>query len=142
LVTWSAPGAEVRSYRGTKRGVRNILSFFWLDRPYVLHALWESDWRPLFLYIDIATATHWSDERVTYVDLDLDVILHHDAASSVVADEDEFAEHRVKFSYPAELVARCHDAVAEVQGLLESHTAPFTTDLFAWRPGSSVRALG
>jgi protein associated with RNAse G/E len=122
LVTWTAPGAAVRSYRGAKTGVRNILSFFWLGRPYVLHALWDADWRPQFLYID----------------LDLDVILHHGAPSSVLADEDEFAEHRVKFNYPEELVAQCHRAVAEVRGLLGSGTVPFTTDLFAWRPGTAA----
>jgi protein associated with RNAse G/E len=138
LVTWTAPGAAVQSYRGAKTGVRNILSFFWLDRPYVLHALWDSAWQPQSLYVDIATGTHWSEDTVGYVDLDLDVILKHDSPIVLLDDEDEFAEHRVKFDYPAELVAQCHDAVAVVRGFLERRERPFTPDLFAWRPGAAV----
>jgi hypothetical protein len=57
LVTWCEPGASVQSYRGSRIGTRNILSHFWLGRPYVLYALWNSSWQPQSLYIDIATAT-------------------------------------------------------------------------------------
>jgi len=138
LVTWTAPGVAVESYRGPRIGSRNILSFFWRNRPYVFHVLWEGPWQPHMLYTDIATGTHWTDETVGYVDLDLDVFLRHDSLTIKIDDEDEFAAHCAKWNYPAELIAQCHDAVAEVQGLLKARTSPFTTDLFAWRPGAAV----
>ena len=42
--------------------------------------------------------------RATCVDLDLDVIQRFDGGV-FVDDEDEFAEHRTRYGYPAELVA-------------------------------------
>jgi uncharacterized protein len=138
LVTWCEPGSPIQSYRGSWPSRMQTLSFFLLDRPYVLHAKWDADWQPRSLYVDIATGTRWSDDRVGYVDLDLDVILNHNSPQIILDDEDEFAAHCIKFSYPDDLVKRCHDAVGEVRGFLANRQVPFTPDLFAWRPGATV----
>jgi hypothetical protein len=138
LVTFSEPGVPVESYRGLWPGKQHLLSVFWLNRPYVLHVIWDNAWRPQKLYVDIATGTNWRAEEVGYVDLDLDVVLPHDASEVYVDDEDEFETNRVRWSYPTELVSRCRDAVMEVRGLLEARRPPFTPALFAWRPGVAL----
>lgn len=56
------------------------------------------------LYVDITTVPVWHGEHVTAVDLDLDVIRRFDG-SWFVDDEDEFVEHRIRYGYPAEVVA-------------------------------------
>ncbi|WP_344158782.1 DUF402 domain-containing protein [Kribbella yunnanensis] len=55
------------------------------------------------IYCDITTPVEFSDDRVTMIDLDLDVIKRRDG-TVLVDDEDEFALHQVKYGYPAEVV--------------------------------------
>ncbi len=58
------------------------------------------------IYCDIATPPQWTHPgEVTMVDLDLDVIRRRDG-QVLLDDEDEFAEHQVRYGYPAELI--CH----------------------------------
>ncbi len=58
------------------------------------------------IYVDVTTPARWvSDEHVTMVDLDLDVILQRDG-HLFLDDEDEFEEHRVKYAYPDDVVER------------------------------------
>jgi len=135
LITLAKPGIPVESYRGSWAGTKHILSHFWNRRPYVLHVLWGSQWQPQALYVDIAMATSWDDQTVRYVDLDLDLILSHNAEAVHLDDEDEFATHRLRWSYPDDLVKRCWAAAEEVRGLLEARKEPFSPILFDWRPG-------
>lgn len=76
--------------------------------------------RGLGVYVDLSTEPEWradaSGTTVSYVDLDLDVV-EREGAPAFVDDEDEFAEHAVRFGYPAELVARVR---ADAEALLEA----------------------
>lgn len=60
--------------------------------------------REVEVYCDITTPVEFSDDLVTMVDLDLDVLRLRDG-SMLVDDEDEFAEHQVRYGYPADVVA-------------------------------------
>jgi protein associated with RNAse G/E len=139
LITYCAPGVPVQSHRGPSTATKHLLSLFWRDRPYVLHVRWDSQWQPEFLYVDIATATSWIDQTVRYIDLDLDLILRHNATSIHLDDEDEFEAHRFRWNYPDELVQRCWAAVQEVRRLLEMGKEPFAPTMFCWRPGQPLR---
>ena len=61
------------------------------------------------LYVDLTTTPVWErvDDvwRVTMADLDLDVVTLADG-TIWLDDEDEFAEHQVRYGYPADVVAR------------------------------------
>jgi hypothetical protein len=134
LVTYLQQDTAIESYRGSWKTKRHILGFFWLDRPFVLHVIWENEWEPKMLYVDIVTQTCWDDAMVQYVDMDLDVICSTDCTVKI-DDEDEFEEHRVLWKYPPELVQRCHDATSEVRRLFAEGKPPFTPKIFDWRPG-------
>nr|WP_255524080.1 DUF402 domain-containing protein [Terrabacter sp. MAHUQ-38] len=69
--------------------------------------------RQVSVYVDMTTEPVWQrrdasdggpEWEVTMVDLDLDVVLTREG-DLFVDDEDEFAEHRVQFGYPPEVVA-------------------------------------
>ena len=138
LITYFQPGVPVVSHRGSWTSEKHMLSFFWRDRPYVLHVRWQSQWQPEFLYIDIATKTSWEDGTVHYIDMDLDLILRPESAVHL-DDEDEFAAHRSKWNYPQMLVAECWAAVDKVRGLLDAGEEPFSVSMFDWRPGKALR---
>ena len=76
------------------------------------------------VYVDVTCAHRWNDERITMVDLDLDVIRLWDGAV-VIDDEDEFAEHRVLLDYPVDVVERALAATNALQRELERQSAPF-----------------
>ena len=60
---------------------------------------------PVQVYVDIATPPVWDGSVLRSVDLDLDVV--RGANGRVwVDDEDEFAQHRVEYSYPDDARAR------------------------------------
>lgn len=76
------------------------------------------------VYVDIVTAPVWHDGSVRLVDLDLDVI--RDWSGRVwVDDEDEFAEHRVRFGYPDEVVEDALAATASIERKLTDLEPPY-----------------
>ena len=60
------------------------------------------------------------------IDLDLDVIRRRDGQVFLV-DEDEFAEHRVKYGYPADVVTQSQQSAAWLQQALADGTEPFAS---------------
>lgn len=79
------------------------------------------------IYCDVTTPVDWpSPHEVTMIDLDLDVCRRPDGAV-IVLDEDEFAEHQVKFGYPAEIVAESRRTTMWLQAALADGTEPFAT---------------
>lgn len=66
-------------------------------------ALFMADPHEYAIYCNIASVPVWDGEVVSMVDLDFDVIRYRDGRAEL-ADEDEFAEHRVRYSYPPDVV--------------------------------------
>jgi uncharacterized protein len=61
------------------------------------------------IYVDVSTPAHIFDGQVTAIDLDLDVRRLRDG-TVLVEDEDEFADHQVRYGYPAEVIAAARSA--------------------------------
>ncbi|MGW9166679.1 DUF402 domain-containing protein [Agromyces sp. NPDC055658] len=84
--------------------------------------------RGLGTYVDLATVPEWradaSGFTVAYVDLDLDVV-ERDGEAAFIDDEEEFAEHSVRFGYPSELVARVRADADGVLGAVRRREPPF-----------------
>jgi len=78
------------------------------------------------IYCDITTPPEWlSRENVSMVDLDLDVLRKRGAAQPLLVDEDEFAEHQVRYGYPPEVVAAAQDSAAWLMAAVAGGTGPF-----------------
>jgi uncharacterized protein len=76
------------------------------------------------LYVDITTPAVLDAQTVRCVDLDLDVVRGTNG-TVIVDDEDEFAEHRVTFGYPADVVRAAEDSCAALLAAVSARTAPF-----------------
>lgn len=84
------------------------------------------------LYVDICTPPAWSgDDRVEAFDLDLDVAVGPDGTISVL-DEDEFDDHRVRYSYPDELAIGARAATEYVLGAVAADHGPFSGVADEW----------
>jgi len=80
-----------------------------------------SDFR---LYVDMASPPAWDGGVVRSVDLDLDVI--QGVTGRVwVDDEDEFADHQVRFAYPPDVVAGALASAQWVESAVRNRQVPF-----------------
>ncbi|MFS8499519.1 MAG: DUF402 domain-containing protein [Micromonosporaceae bacterium] len=90
---------------------------------------WTAMFNPLprtsEVYCDITTPARWDGETVDLVDLDLDVVRRRGTGVVEVRDEDEFADHRVRFGYPDEVVRHAREAVGWLREALQGGREPF-----------------
>jgi hypothetical protein len=95
-----------------------FLASFYADGPGPLPHSWVE------VYVDIATVPEWSDGSVTAVDLDLDVVRGR-TGRVWVDDEDEFADHRVRFGYPDHVIRAATESCAAVHAAVLAREAPY-----------------
>jgi hypothetical protein len=100
----------------------------------------EGGWGAVEVYVDIATTPVWEGSTVSAVDLDLDVIRSR-AGRTWVDDEDEFADHRLRYGYPDDLVraasASCDAVLADVtarRGPYDGRCGPGWVSRLSGRP--------
>lgn len=89
--------------------------------------------RPVEIYCDVGTPARWPhDGEVTMADLDLDVLRLRPRDQVLLDDEDEFAEHQVRYGYPAEVIRAAEQAATWLQAAITAGAEPFGTDYLAW----------
>jgi protein associated with RNAse G/E len=130
---WLGAPAGSTAQRGTEAPVR-------FDAPSVQLVPAGQWWTAVFndapasaeIYCDIATPAQWTHPgEVTMVDLDLDVIRRRDG-QILLDDEDEFAEHQVRYRYPAEIVSQAERAAAWLLDAVGSAVEPFGSLYQGW----------
>ena len=108
------------------RGVRLIPHDGWYS------ALFFAPTRRLEMYCDITAPARWDGrERVTIVDLDLDVSRTHRGRVRLL-DEDEFATHQLSYGYPADVVTAAAAAGRKVLAASRKRVEPFGTHYRTW----------
>jgi uncharacterized protein len=84
------------------------------------------------VYCDITTVPQWPDPAtVTMADLDLDVIRKR-SGRIYLDDEDEFAEHRVRYGYPPQVVEEAQRAADALMAAVRGRTGPFAGAHLPW----------
>ena len=78
------------------------------------------------VYVDVTTPPVWDAATLRVVDLDLDVV-RLPGGQVQVEDEDEFAEHRVAFGYPADVVATARETCTRLVARVSRADPPFDT---------------
>ena len=107
--------------------------------PFVLLVPHQGWWTAMFnppprtseIYCDITTPARWEGDVVHLVDLDLDVVRRRGSGVIELRDEDEFAEHRVRYGYPPEVVAAAEAEARRLHASL-ADTEPFATAFRKW----------
>ncbi|MGH3715203.1 MAG: DUF402 domain-containing protein [Micromonosporaceae bacterium] len=83
------------------------------------------------IYCDVTTVPQWRDGEVTMVDLDLDVRRRRDGTVEVL-DEDEFAEHQLRYGYPDDVIARAQATTLWLERALSTEVEPFASAYHHW----------
>jgi protein associated with RNAse G/E len=85
------------------------------------------------IYCDIGTPPRWpSPAEVTMVDLDLDVLRVRADQSVILVDGDEFAEHQIRYGYPADVISEAERAAAWLLDAISAKAEPFGAAFRGW----------
>ncbi len=100
--------------------------FFWAARWYSVFRFREPGGALRNFYCNLNTPPVFEKNVITFVDLDIDVLVAPDFSYRVL-DEDEFELHAEKYKYPPEFRRHTREALAEVIALVERRQFPFDT---------------
>jgi uncharacterized protein len=94
-------------------------------------ATFHAEGGPVRVYVDITTPPVWDGAVLRAIDLDLDVV-RGNTGRVWVDDEDEFADHRIRFGYPDALAAAAAASCDRVQAAVAAGTAPYDGSAAFW----------
>ena len=106
------------------RGTRTT-ECYWFNRWYNIFRFLKNDVSTRLWYCNISTPPKLEDGVLSYIDLDIDVLVQADFTYQVL-DSDEFERNALVFGYPDEVRGEVQRAVADVTSLIEARQFPFT----------------
>ncbi|HEX7317840.1 MAG TPA: DUF402 domain-containing protein [Pyrinomonadaceae bacterium] len=98
--------------------------FFWTDRWYSVFRFQAPGGGLLKFYCNINTPPTLDAGSLTFVDLDVDVLVQPDYSFEVL-DEDEFEHHAELYGYPESYRLSVKEALDELRHLIENRQFPF-----------------
>jgi protein associated with RNAse G/E len=107
-------------------GTRTI-EYYWLDRWYNVFQFLEVNNQTRLYYCNVNTPPVLRNGVLSYIDLDLDVLVAPDFSYQVL-DSDEFAANTTRFGYSDETLRQAHKALAELTSMIERRQFPFMSD--------------
>jgi protein associated with RNAse G/E len=99
--------------------------YYWLDRWFNVFRFAEPDGRLQRYYCNINVPPAFDGEILTYIDLDIDLLVQPDLSYRVL-DREDFESNAALFSYSDELRQNVERGLNEVIALIESREFPFS----------------
>lgn len=106
-----------------KRGTKTV-EYYWLDRWYNVFRFLADDGSTRLWYCNINTPPVLEGCVLTYIDLDIDVLVMPDFSYQVL-DLDEFDANAERYGYSNEEKDQARAAVEEVRSLIKNRDFPF-----------------
>lgn len=119
------PEDIVHDLLGTIASGTRSLEYYWLDRWYNVFRFAQPDGTLRNYYCNVNVPPKFDGETLSYVDLDLDILVDPDFSYRVL-DAEDFARNAGRFGYSAEVQTRAQEALAELATLIENHAFPFS----------------
>lgn len=105
------------------RGTRT-LEYYWLDRWYNIFRFLADDATTRLWYCNISTPPQLSNGELSYIDLDIDVLVRPDFSFQML-DVDEFEQNAKRYGYPENIKQRTYAAVDELTSMIGHRQFPF-----------------
>ena len=106
-----------------KRGTRTV-EYYWLDQWYNVFRFLSDDGVTRLYYCNINTPPAIANGVLSYIDLDIDILVQPDLSYQVL-DVEEFEANTRRYGYSVEVRRHAHAAVEELISLVESRQFPF-----------------
>ena len=104
-------------------GTRTV-EYYWLDKWYNVFRFLGNAGETRLWYCNVNMAPIVEDSLLTYVDLDIDILVQADFSYQIL-DLDEFEHHTRVFSYPQEVQESAKNALAELISRVAGRQFPF-----------------
>jgi uncharacterized protein len=105
-------------------GTRSI-EYYWLDRWYNVFRFSQPNGELRSYYCNVNIPPKFDGQTLSYVDLDIDILVEPDLTYRVV-DLKDFEQNARRFDYSAEVQTNASRALIELIDLIESRAFPFT----------------
>lgn len=115
----------VHPHLGVIRAGTHSTEFFWADRWYSVFLFREPTGEARNFYCNINTPALLSEGTLSFVDLDVDVLVRPDFSFQVL-DEEEFETHAELYGYTSLYRRRVREAIGELVSLIEGRHFPFS----------------
>ncbi len=99
--------------------------YYWLDRWYNVFRFSDPDGVLKNYYCNVNQPPSFDGRVLSYIDLDIDVLVAPDLTYKIL-DVEDFEENARRYAYPEEVQENAHRALAELTGLIEARAFPFT----------------
>ena len=100
------------------------VEYYWLDRWYNVFRFSDRDGNFQSFYCNVTMPPSFDGRVLSYVDLDIDVLVKPDFSYRVL-DLEDFEENTSRYSYSHEVQETAHAALAELIKLIETRSFPF-----------------
>ncbi len=107
-----------------QRGTRTI-EYYWLDRSYNVFRFLNSDGSTRLFYCNVNTPPTFADDVLTYIDLDIDILVQPDLSYQVL-DLDEFEANAARYGYSEEIKGQAHAAIDQLLSMIKNGAFPFS----------------
>ena len=119
------PDEIVHELLGTIAAGTHSLEYYWLDRWYNVFRFAEPDGKLRNYYCNVNVPAKFDGETLSYVDLDLDILVDPDFSYSVL-DIADFERNAELFGYTEEVKANARQALAELATMIKTRAFPFS----------------
>lgn len=106
-----------------QRGTRTV-EYYWLDCWYNVFRFLKSDGSTRLYYCNINTPPKFEDSVLSYIDLDVDILVQPDLSYKIL-DLEEFVANTERYGYSEEEQKRAQAAVGELISMIQTHQFPF-----------------
>ena len=100
------------------------LEYYWLDRWYNIFRFAEPNGSLRNFYCNVNVPPTLEGSVLTYVDLDLDILVAPDFSYQIL-DKDDFEDNAKLYNYSAEVQSNAARALDELVNMIESRAFPF-----------------
>jgi uncharacterized protein len=118
------PEDVVHDLLGTIASGTHSLEFYWLDRWYNVFRFAKPNGQLRNYYCNINVPPAFANGVLSYVDLDLDILVEPDFSYRIV-DLEDFENNVAAQNYSAEVQTNARKALDELIGMIETNQFPF-----------------
>jgi protein associated with RNAse G/E len=119
------PEEVVHDLIGTIASGTHSLEYYWLDRWYNIFRFAQPDGELRNYYCNVNVPAKFDGQILSYVDLDLDILVDPDFSYKVL-DVEDFERNALVYGYSEEVKANARQALAELVALIETRAFPFS----------------
>jgi protein associated with RNAse G/E len=118
------PEEIVHELLGTIASGTRSLEYYWLDRWYNIFRFAQPDGTLRNYYCNVNVPPTFDGETLSYVDLDLDILVDPDFSYQVL-DVADFEKNADRYGYSADVQTKAREALRELVSLIEKRDFPF-----------------